>query len=444
MNNTQTKIALVSLGCPKNQCDAELLLAKLAKAGYSFVQEPGEAQVVIINTCCFIQSAKEEAIEEIFEAVRRRDSGTPHKIIVTGCMAQRYKNQLAQELPEVDCFVELGRNDDIVKAVEVAVSGGAEKVFSGGEHNMEGERILSTMPHYAYLRISDGCDNNCTYCAIPTFRGAYRRREFASIVKEAQVLAEKGVQELILVAQDTSVYSELPKLLKTLAQIDKIKWIRMLYCYPQSILKDTEDALIEVIKSEPKVVKYLDLPIQHCNDEILTNMNRRITKAELTALIAKLRKQIPGLILRTTLMTGFPGETPKQFEELAEFAHEMRFEHLGCFAYSQEEGTPAAEREDQIDEGERVRRCEVIVEQQEMRVSEWSQGLIGHEFEIVCEGYDRYAEAFFGRTYMHAPEIDGLVYFTTSGELQIGDRLTVLITDVVDNNLVGEAKAGTV
>jgi ribosomal protein S12 methylthiotransferase len=303
---------------------------------------------------------------------------------------------------------------------------------------MEGGRLLSTLPHYAYLRISDGCDNRCSYCAIPLFRGGYRERTSENILAEAANLVESGARELILVAQDVTAYSDLPKLLKSLTQIDKLKWIRLLYCYPQRIT----DALIEVIASEDKIAKYLDLPVQHCNDEILRTMNRSLSKEQLTELIAKLRERIPGIVLRTTLMTGFPGETPEQFTELAEFAHEVRFEHLGCFAYSEEEGTPAAEMPDQIDEEERIRRCEIIAEQQEIRVAEWAQGLVGREFELVCEGFDKYAEMWFGRTYLHAPEIDGMVYFALPKDspTTIGDFIRVKIIDVIDNNLIAKAE----
>jgi ribosomal protein S12 methylthiotransferase len=429
--NTAT-VAVVSLGCPKNQVDAELMLSKIANAGYSLVIEPGEADVVIINTCCFIKSAKEEAIEEILEAVARER----HKIIITGCMAERYRDELADEFPEAGGIIGLGCNDDIVEAINSVLLGRRVLAFEG-THNMEGDRLLSTMPHYAYLRISDGCDNRCAYCAIPLFRGAYRERESADILRESSALVDAGVRELILVAQDVTAYSTLPNLLKSLARIDNLKWIRLLYCYPQRIT----DTLIETIASEPKIVKYLDLPIQHCNDEILANMNRSITKSELGDLMAKLRREIPGIVLRTTLITGFPGETPEQFTELAEFAHDIKFEHLGCFAYSEEEGTPAAEMPDQVDESERIRRCEIIVEQQEIRVAEWSQGLIGREFATVCEGFDKYAGddgMYFGRTYMHAPEIDGMVYFSSATKLAIGDFVTVRITEVIDNNLIGE------
>jgi ribosomal protein S12 methylthiotransferase len=449
--STKEKIALVSLGCPKNQCDAELMLGKIAKSGYRLVSEAGIADIVIINTCCFIQSAKEEAIEEILEAAARKSDGINKKIIVTGCLSERYKQQLAEEFPEVDGVLGLADNEQIVEAIEEVSANKRMLAFSGIEgHCMEGERLLSTLPHYAYLRIADGCDNRCSYCAIPLFRGAYRSRTIENIVNEARGLvenAENGVKELILVAQDVTAYKNLPKLLKELAGIDKLKGIRLLYCYPQSIT----DELIEVIKNEDKIVKYLDLPIQHCNDQILKAMNRADTKASLQNLIAKLRREIPGLILRTTLLVGFPGETDEQFTELAEFAHDIKFEHLGCFAYSEEEGTPAAEMQNQVDESERERRREIIEEQQEIRTAEWLDSLIGNVYEVVVEGYDKYltiepetpkrkeSGLYFGRTYMHAPEIDGMVYFSaeSTGGIVTGQFVNVEITEVLDNNLLG-------
>ena len=452
IHTTKPKVALVSLGCPKNQCDAELMLAKIAKTGCRLVSEPGQADVVIINTCGFIQSAKEEAIEEILEAAARKADGESsnsekpfiHKIIVTGCLAERYKQQLVDEFPEVDAVIAIADNDNITCVIDGVLNNNKISAFSGIEgHNMEGERMLSTLPHYAYLRVADGCDNRCSYCAIPLFRGGYRSRKIEDIVNEAQTLVDSGVKELILVAQDVTNYGadlygkiELPKLLCLLTQIDKLKWIRLLYCYPQHI----SDELIEVIKNEKKIVKYLDLPVQHCNNEILEAMNRPTRKEQLQELISKLRREIPGLVLRTTVMTGFPGETPEQFTELAEFTHAIKFEHLGCFAYSEEEGTTAAEMPDQVDTTERERRREIILEQQDIRVAEFTDKLIGSEFEVAVEGFDKYAQVLFGRSYMHAPEIDGMIYFYLSSDDKppdTGDFVNVKITEVVDNNLVG-------
>jgi len=427
---------MVSLGCPKNQCDAELMLAKIAKAGFRLVSEPGLADIVIINTCCFIQSAKEEAIEEIMEAISRKNDGINRKIIVTGCLAERYREQVAEEFPEIDGIISIANNTDIVEAINGVLLD--KKVTAFGEiseHVMEGERLLSTLPHYAYLRIADGCDNNCSYCAIPTFRGKFRFREAENILEEAGKLAENGVKELILIAQDVTNYPNLPDLLKKLSKIDKIKWIRLLYCYPERVTGE----LISVIKTEEKIVKYIDLPFQHCNADILKAMNRAGSKENIRALIKKLRGEIPGIVIRATVMTGFPGETEEQFTELAEFVNELDLEYLGCFAYSEEEGTKAAEMPDQIDPDERYRRAEIITEQQEMRVSAKLPELFGREFEVVVEGYDRYFEMYFGRSYMYAPEIDGMIYFACKNRPETGKFVNVKITGEIDNNLIGEA-----
>ncbi len=435
------KVGMVSLGCPKNQCDAELMLSKIAKAGFKLVGEAGLADVVIINTCGFIQSAKEEAIEEIFEAIERKKDGINKKIIVTGCLAERYKEQLEEEFPEIDGIIGISRNDDIVEAINSVMLDKRVVAYSSKElHNMEGDRMLSTLPHYAYLRIADGCDNCCTYCAIPLIRGRFRSREMEKIIKEAEQLAERGVKELILVAQDTTRYGldlygdlRLPELLDELCNIDGIKWIRLLYCYPERIT----DELIMTIKRQEKIVNYLDIPIQHCNEDILRSMNRTGSERTLWDLIAKLRTEIKGIIIRTTVITGFPGENEEQFIELAEFVNSVRFERLGCFPYSEEEGTVAADYDYQVDEAERKHRSEVIMEQQEIRMEEYNNSLVGTEMEVVVEGYDRFFEMYFGRSYMFAPEIDGMIYFKGK-DAELSSFVNVRITEVVDNNLIGE------
>ncbi|MCM1335058.1 MAG: 30S ribosomal protein S12 methylthiotransferase RimO [Bacteroides sp.] len=437
----EIKVGVVSLGCPKNQCDAELMLAEIAKSGYKIVPEAGLADVVVINTCGFIQSAKEEAIEEILEAVSRKNDGINKKIIVTGCLAERYREQMDEEFPEVDAVLGIGSNGKLAETIRRVMKG--ERVIDFGEkkdHTMEGERLLSTLPHYAYLRIADGCDNCCTYCAIPEIRGKFRSRTIENIMDEAEKLVKSGVKELILVAQDTTRYGEdlygrlmLPELLKKLCSLD-VKWIRLLYCYPERMT----DELIETIAREEKICKYIDLPLQHCNGEILRDMNREGDRASLTALIKKLRERIAGLTLRTTLLVGFPGETEEQFTELAEFAHEIRFERLGCFAYSAEEGTPAADYPNQVADAEKEHRAELIMEQQEIRVSDDCAARIGRETEVVVEGYDRYSELFFGRDESYAPEIDGMIYFTSAERLSLGRFVRVRITDVMENNLLGE------
>lgn len=439
---SEVKVGMVSLGCPKNQCDAELMMKKIHDAGYKLVEEAGLADVVVINTCGFIQSAKEEAVEEIMEAINRKNDGINKKIIVTGCLAQRYTKQMEEEFPEVDGVLGLGCNGDIVKAIkDVLADKRVIKESPVGSYNIEGDRLMSTMPHYAYLRIADGCDNRCSYCAIPYIRGKFRSRPMENLVTEAKKLAEDGVKELVLIAQDTTRYGQdiygklaLPELLDKLCEIEGIKWIRLLYCYPDRIT----DELIETVARQEKILPYMDVPIQHCSREVLKAMNRSGDEQQLWDLFAKMRNKIPGLILRTTLITGFPGETEEQFVELAEFVNNVKFEHLGCFAYSQEEGTPAAELPNQIPQSEKEHRAEIIDEQQEVRTADFCSQQIGKTFETVVEGYDRYFEMYFGRNYMYAPEIDGMIYFKGKG-LKTGQFVNVKITDSMTNNLIGEA-----
>ena len=435
------KVGVVSLGCPKNQCDAELMMAKIQKAGFTLVPEAGLADVVVINTCGFIQSAKEEAIEEIMEAINRKNDGINKKIIVTGCLAQRYNEQMDEEFPEIDAVLGIGRNDAIVDTINRVMSG--ERVIDFGKietHDMEGDRLTNAAQNYAYLRIADGCDNCCTYCAIPQIRGRFRSRTIENILAEAENLVKSGKSELILVAQDTTRYGEdiygklaLPELLLKLCELP-VKWIRLLYCYPERMT----DELIETIAKQDKIVKYIDLPLQHCNAEILRDMNRSGDRESLTALIKKLREKIPGLTLRTTFITGFPGETEAQFTELAEFANDIKFDRLGCFAYSAEDGTPAADFPNQVDDREKEHRAEIIMEQQEIRVAELCEKSVGRVTEAVVEGYDRLFEMYYGRDNSYAPEIDGTMYFKSSRKLSLGEFVSVKITDSLDNNLIGE------
>lgn len=452
-----TKVAIVSLGCAKNQVDAEQMMAKIADRGYAFVAEPGMADIVLVNTCGFIQSAKEEAIGWIMELIDLKNEGRIKNIIVTGCLSERYREQFAEEFPEVDAVVGIAEYGKIADIIDGLAQGTAPEHKEGTpavcyfgkkeSHSMEGKRIISTLPHYAYLRIADGCDNFCTYCAIPDIRGRFRSRKIEDIVEEAGLLAKDGVKELVIIAQDVSRYGldlynrlALPELLDRLCEIDGLKWIRMLYCYPERIT----DELIDCMKRQPKIVKYLDIPMQHCNDAILKRMNRKCTGDSLRELVAKLRREIPGIVLRTTFITGFPGETEEQFNQLGEFAEEMRFERMGCFAYSEEEGTPAASFPDQVDEDVREHRKEILEEQQDTRVAEMYGAMIGQTDEVVVEGYDKYlAEGglFFGRSAMFAPEIDGMIYFSVPEGMKkprIGDFVNVRFDDVVDNNLLGE------
>ena len=383
------KVGMVSLGCPKNQCDAELMLAKIAKAVFNIVNEAGLADVVIINTCGFIQSAKEEAIEEIMEAISRKNDGINKKIIVTGCLAERYQKQMDEEFPEIDAVVGIAKNDDIVEIINSVMLD--RRVVTFGDklcHNMEGDKLQSTLPHYAYLRIADGCSNKCSYCAIPLIRGKMRSRKMENIIEEAKKFAENGVKELVIVAQDVTAYGidlykkyALPDLLKQLCKIDGIKWIRLLYCYPERMT----DELIETIKTEDKVLNYIDIPIQHCNKEILRNMYRGGDEQSLRELFAKLRREIPGVVLRTTLITGFPGETEEHFEHLREFIEEVRFQHLGVFAYRAEEGTPAAAMPGQIPNAVKERRAAEAAAVAAELETQYHTALLGTTQQVLFE-----------------------------------------------------------
>ena len=445
MSNKRVKVAMVSLGCAKNQVDAEQMMATIADdGGYAFVEEPGLADIVLVNTCGFIASAKEEAINWIMELIDLKNEGTIKHIVVTGCLSERYRGQFAEEFPEVDAVVGISEYPRIAQILGEVTGGGHICCFGTKEaHTMEGKRILSTMPHYAYMRIADGCDNCCTYCAIPQIRGRYRSRPMEKIVDEAKLLARDGVKELVIIAQDTTRYGldlygrlALPELLDRLCEIDGFKWIRLLYCYPERIT----DELIDCIKRQDKIVKYLDIPMQHCDGLLLKRMNRKGNEDSLRALVAKLRAEIPDITLRTTFITGFPGETEEQFNKLGEFAEDLHFERMGCFAYSEEENTPAASFPDMVDEEVREHRKEILEEQQDTRVAQLYEGMIGTQTEVVVEGYDKYLEHYFGRSAMFAPEIDGMIYFRAPKErgLKTGDFVDITLTDVVDNNLIGE------
>ena len=437
------KIGMVSLGCPKNQVDAEVMLAALTAAGFELTQAESEADAIIINTCGFIEDAKTEAIENIIEVAKFKTDGTLKALIVTGCLAERYRDEITREIPEVDVVVGIGKNKDIVNIVKEAIEGKPQNHFGEKcELELSGERILTTPPYSAYLKIAEGCDNCCTYCAIPLIRGSFRSRSIESCVSEAKTLAEKGVTELILVAQDTTRYGEdlnggkslLPQLLKELCKVEGIHWIRTLYTYPERIT----DELLEVIGTESKVVPYLDIPLQHCNGEILSRMNRSGDYKSLKELIAKIRKAVPDITLRTTFLVGFPGETEEQFCELCEFVKEIEFDRLGCFAYSEEEGTPAAEFEGQVDKQLRQDRSENIMEEQLLIAAKKNEQKIGTTQEVLIEGYDNYIRCYFGRSAADAPEIDGKVFFISPTPLKIGDYVKVHINDTLDYDLLGE------
>ena len=436
------KVGIVSLGCAKNQVDAEMLLYTLKSRGFTLVNDPADADAVIVNTCGFIESAKQESINEIIELGKLKQEGTIKAIIVTGCLAQRYKDEITKQLYEVDVAIGIGANSQIADVVFDVLEGKKENRFPSKLClPLEGGRIQSTPPHYAYIKIAEGCDNCCTYCAIPMIRGKFRSRQIDDIIKEAELLAQNGVKELNVIAQDTTRYGEdlygepyLAKLLQRLCKIDGFKWIRVLYCYPDRIT----DELIDTIANEDKIVKYLDIPLQHCNGEVLKNMNRHGNKESLTELLNKIKSKIPNVVLRSTFITGFPGETEEQFEELAEFAADINFQRLGCFAYSQEENTKAGEMQNQIDEEIRQKRADIIMEHQQGVMAQYCESLIGSEIEVIVEGFDKLAECYFGRSYADSPEVDGCVFFTCNDtKPHIGDFVKVEVIDYMGCDPIG-------
>lgn len=440
------KIGMISLGCPKNQVDAEHMLAIMDAEGWEIVDYVDGCDAVIVNTCGFIDDAKKEAIENILDMVELKKEGVISKIIVTGCLAQRYKDEIVKEIPEVDAVIGIGANGDIIKTVEEVMSGvdTIENYPPQCDLPLEGQRILTTPQYWAYLKIGEGCSNRCTYCTIPSIRGNMRSRSMENVIDEAKQLAESGVKELILIAQDTTSYGldlygelKLPELLNELCKIDSIEWIRLLYCYPDRIT----DELIETMKNQEKVVNYIDLPLQHADDKILKAMNRRGDQALIRNVISKLRTEIPDVVIRTTFIVGFPGEGEEEFETLAEFVNEIEFDRLGVFTFSPQEGTPAFDMEDQVDEDIKTRRGEVIMQDQYSIMEEKNNEKIGKTYRVVVEDYDGYSDSYTGRTYMDAPEIDGLVKFTSHKDLDIGDFVDVEIFDVEDYDLIGEVTA---
>ena len=439
------KVGMISLGCPKNQVDAEHMLALIDAAGCEIVDYVNGCDVVIVNTCGFIDDAKKEAIENILDMVELKKEGIISKIIVTGCLAQRYKDEIVTEIPEVDAVVGIGANGDIVKTIEEVMSGvdTIEKYPPRVDLPLEGQRILTTPQYWAYLKIGEGCSNRCTYCTIPSIRGNMRSRSMENVIEEAKQLAESGVKELILIAQDTTSYGldlygelKLPELLDELCKIDSIEWIRLLYCYPDRIT----DELIETMKKQEKIVNYIDLPLQHADDKILKAMNRRGDQAMIRNVIEKLRTEISDVVIRTTFIVGFPGEGEDEFENLAVFVNEIEFDRLGVFTFSAQEGTPAYDMEDQVEEDVKTRRGEIIMQDQYSIMEEKNNEKIGKTYKVIVEDYDGYSDSYTGRTYMDAPEIDGLVRFTSDRDLDIGDFAEVEIFDVEDYDLIGEVK----
>lgn len=435
------KVGMISLGCPKNQVDGEALLAKLKKAGYEIVNNIEDSDVMIINTCGFIEQAKKEAIDTILEVAEYKNAGLISAIVVTGCLAERYQDEIIKEMPEVDAVLGIGANGDIVKACDKALCGIVTTLFPNKCYlSINDERIISTPSHWAYLKIAEGCDNRCSYCAIPGIRGGFRSRTIESCVDEAKALAESGVKELILIAQDTTKYGQdlygkysLDILLKELVKIDGIEWIRLFYCYPQRIT----DSLINVIANEEKVCNYIDIPLQHSDKTVLKNMNRVGDGDDYRALISKMRKALPDLALRTTFMVGFPGETDEQFENLCKFTEDVKFDKMGCFTFSPEEDTPAYDMQNQIDDDVKVRRQEVLMNKQYSITEELNKQRIGRIYKVIIDTFD--GEKYVGRSYMDSPEIDSGIIFTCDNNLNIGDFVNVEITDYNGYDLIGKA-----
>lgn len=435
------KIGMISLGCPKNQVDAERMLAQLDKNEFEIADCYEGVDAVIINTCGFIDAAKQEAIENILEMAELKDEGTVGKIIVTGCLAERYKEEIFNEMPEVDAVIGIGAEGKIAELVKEVIEGERKYEMPCNEElPLVGERLLTTPEHWAYLKIADGCSNRCTYCAIPSIRGNFRSVEFETLVEEATALAQAGTKELILIAQDTTNYGmdlygklRLPELLDALCEIDGIEWIRMLYCYPDKIT----DELLETMARQPKVLHYIDLPLQHSDDKILKAMNRRGDGAFLRETVRRIREVLPDTVIRTTFIVGFPGEGEEEFENLAVFVNETEFDRLGCFAFSPQEGTPAFEMEDQVEEDVKLRRGEIIMQDQLEIVTLKNQERIGKVYKVLVEDYDGYSDSYKGRTYMDAPEIDGNIVFTTDGNYEVGDFAEVEVIGVNDYDLIG-------
>lgn len=422
------KIGLVSLGCEKNRVDAEMMLYSLKEAGYEIDQNAENADVVIINTCGFIRAAKEESIDEIFNFVRLKEQGKIKAIVVTGCLSERYKHDVMKEIPQIDAVVGIGALDEIVNVIEKVLQKEKSEIFKAKENlNLNGKRLLTTPKHYAYLKIADGCSNCCTYCAIPLIRGKYRSRKMEDIIAQAKELAQGGAKELILIAQDTTRYGQdiydklmLPELLRELCKIEDVKWIRLLYCYPERVT----DELIETIASEEKILNYIDLPLQHVSENILKMMNRTGNAKTLRELINKLRTKIPDIVLRTTFIVGFPSETEENFEELCYFANEVQFDRMGCFTYSPEENTKAALFENQISEEIKLKRQEILMEQQNLILERKCNSLPGKNVLALIDGFDETKGCLFGRSYMDLPDVD----------------IRIMLEHEADKNLIGKFK----
>lgn len=439
------KVLFISLGCDKNLADSEDMLGMLVEKGYEITNEEKEAEVIVINTCAFIHDAKEESVNSILEMAQYKETGRLKALLVTGCLAQRYQKEITEEIPEVDAVLGTGSWDELIQALDKVFDGEKYLDFQDVDRlpQAEGKRVITTGGHYDYLKIAEGCDKRCTYCIIPKLRGKYRSIPMEKLVSQAEYLASQGVRELIVVAQETTIYGQdlygeksLHILLKKLCRIPGIQWLRILYCYPEEIYPE----LIQTMKEERKICHYLDLPIQHCNDRILKRMGRRTTKAELVQIVETLRREIPDIILRTTLITGFPGETQEEHEELMEFIDTMEFDRLGVFTYSAEEDTPAARMPDQIEEEEKERRQAELMElQQEISIDK-GNARIGSNVEVMVEGKVADENAYVTRTYGDAPGVDGYMFINTDTELMSGDFALVHVTGALEYDLIGELK----
>ena len=436
-------ILFISLGCDKNLVDSEVMLGLLDSRGYQIVDDETIADVIVVNTCCFIHDAREESIQTILEMAEHKKTGRLKALVVTGCLAQRYQQEIIDEIPEVDAVLGTASYDKIAEAIDEALGGHTEMYLEDIDRlpQVSSKRLVTTGGHYAYLKIAEGCDKHCTYCIIPKVRGNYRSVPMEQLLKEAKELAEGGVKELILVAQETTVYGQdiygeksLHRLLRELCKIDGIQWIRLLYCYPEEI----DANLIRVMKEEPKICHYLDLPIQHASDAILKKMGRRTSKAQLVDTIRTLQEEIPDITLRTTLITGFPGETEEQHQELVEFVDEMEFDRLGVFTYSPEENTPAAELPDQIPEEVKEDRQAELMELQQEIAFDLAKDMIDREVLVMIEGKVADENAYVGRTYRDAPNVDGLIFINTDEELMSGDFAKVKVTGAMEYDLIGE------
>ena len=439
------KVGMVSLGCSKNQVDGEIMLSLIQRDGYELCGDAEQCDVVIINTCAFIEDAKRESIENILEFCELKRQGVIKAVVVTGCLAERYQQELVTEIPEADVILGIGRNTDIVKAaqaIDQALQGERVVEFAPkDELVMDAERVLTNAPYYAYIKLADGCDNRCTYCAIPNIRGRFRSRKMENILEEVRRFAAQGVTEMNLVAQDTTRYGEdiygklmLPELIREVCKVDGVHWVRILYCYPQRVT----DELLEVMASEPKVVKYMDVPVQHASGRILKAMNRRDDYDYLKNLMQKIREKIPGVVLRTTFITGFPGETEEDFAEMTRLVKEVKFERVGCFTYSPEDGTPAYSMPEQIDEETKRRRADIVMSEQLAIAEEFARSWIGRELEVVVEGLNEETGIYYGRSYMDAPDIDTRVYFDSPYEHETGEYVMVTVTGSQGYDLVAE------